>query len=158
MDERVLLSVEDRDPDFYLIQIALKEAGIAIQVCRVSNGEDAILFLHQSGKFAGCPKPDLVLLNTNMPRKSGFEVLEYMKSNDSFRSIPVVMFTTSSDPRDRMRALSLGAEEYIIKRNSFGDLIEDLSGVCARFLKDSHTRSANRTGTPSFPNAKGSSA
>jgi CheY-like chemotaxis protein len=142
MDERVLLSVEDSDPDFYVIQLALKEAGIAIQVCRVEDGEQALLFLERSGKFAGAPKPHIVLLNVNMPRKNGLEVLEYIKSNDSFRSIPVIMFTTSADARERKRALALGAEEFITKDSNFDALVEDLSRVCARFLKGAHGRSA----------------
>ncbi len=141
MDERVVLAVEDSDGDFYVIQLALKEANLAIQVCRVEDGEQAISFLERSGKFDGAPRPQLILLNINLPRKSGFEVLEYAKAHDAFRSIPVVMFTSSSDARERQKALALGAEEYLTKPMRLHGLISELSRVCARFLADSHTRS-----------------
>ena len=143
MDERVLLSVEDSDADFYVIQMALKEANIGIQVCRVKDGEQGILFLQRSGKFAGAPSPQIVLLNVNMPRMNGFQVLEFIKSNDSLRAIPVVMFTTSSDARERKHALALGAEDYITKQGSFDALVEELSAICARFRKSSHIRAAD---------------
>ncbi len=144
MDDRVLLSVEDSDADFYAIHLALQEANIAIQVCRVEDGEQGILFLQRAGKFAGAPKPDLILLNINMPRRNGFEVLEYIKSTDSIRSIPVVMFTTSTDARERKRALALGAEEFITKHLSFEALVGELSAVCSRFLRGSHAKSTPR--------------
>jgi DNA-binding NarL/FixJ family response regulator len=96
----------------------------------------------------------MILLNINMPRMNGFQVLEYLKGNDSFRSVPVVIFTTSSDPRERRRALGLGAEEYITKRGTFDALVEDLSRVCARFLSTSHTRSLDK-GFPARASSEG---
>jgi len=141
MDERVVLSVEDSDADFYLLQMAIKEADIAVQVCRVQDGEEALCFLERSGKHAGAPRPHLILLNINMPRRNGLEVLEYIRSHESVREIPVVMFTTSSDGTDRKRALALGAEAFLTKPLTYDQLITDLSAVCARFLRPSHTRS-----------------
>lgn len=71
MDDRVLLSVEDNDADFYVIQMALKQANIAIQVCRAHDGEEAISFLKRSGRFHGAPRPHMILLNLQMPRIDG---------------------------------------------------------------------------------------
>ena len=148
MDERVLLSVEDNDADFHVLQIALKEANIAIQVCRAHDGEEAICFLERSGEFQGAPRPHMILLNLHMPRKDGFELLEYLRAHDSFRSIPAVMFTTDSDPRHRQRALALGAKEFLFKDHDLSTLLDGLASVCARYLGAAHHK-ASTGGEPS---------
>ena len=131
MDERVLLSVEDTDADFYVIQMALKQATVAIQVCRVNDGQEAIEILERSGSFAGAPRPHMILLNLHMPRKDGFELLEYLRRHESFRSIPAVMFTTQSDARDRTHALSLGAKEFLVKHRDLNTLLDELASLCS---------------------------
>ena len=115
--------------------LLIKEADIAVQVCRVRDGEEAIGFLERSGEHAGAPRPQLVLLNINMPRRNGLEVLEYMRSHESVREIPVVMFTTSADGKDRKRALALGAEAFLTKPRTYNELTTELSAMCARFLR-----------------------
>jgi len=127
MNERVVLSVEDSDADFYLIQLALKEAGIAIKVCRTLDGADGISFLERSGDYANAPRPDLILLNVNMPRRNGFEVLSFINHHEAVRTIPVIMFTTTSDPRERKQALALGAKAFLTKDGTLDKMIKDLS-------------------------------
>jgi CheY-like chemotaxis protein len=138
--------VEDTDSDFYVIQLALKQANIAIQVCRVTDGVEAIEFLERSGSFEGAPRPHMILLNLHMPRKNGFELLEYLREHESFRSIPAVMFTTATDARDRKRALSLGAREFLVKHYDLTTLLDELACVCAHYLSGSHERAASRDG------------
>jgi len=147
MDERVLLSVEDTDADFYVIQMALKQANVAIQVCRVHDGQEAVEFLERSGRFAGAPRPHMILLNLHMPRKDGFEVLEYLRRHESFRSIPAVMFTTQSDPKDRAHALSLGAKDFLVKHHDLNTLLDELALVCSDYLRGSHAKAASGNGS-----------
>src|SRR3954451_10647751 len=91
--DRVVLHVEDSDTDAYLFRLALQEAGIAAVVYRVSDGEQAMLFLHKLGAFTHAPTPDLVFLDINMPRMNGWEVLAALPANEQIRSIPVVVLT-----------------------------------------------------------------
>ena len=161
MDDRVILAVEDSDAEFYVIRLALQQAGIAIQVCRAHDGDDAIEFLERTGPHKGAPIPKLVFLNINMPRRNGFEVLEYMKAHELLRSIPVVMFTTSTDATERQKALALGAEEFLTKPSDLDGLIAALSGVCTRFLYASHGRPSDNEGRhpeQSGSRSKGASA
>lgn len=79
---------------------------------RVTDGEQAMAFLLQQGAYATAPRPDLVLLDLNMPRKSGFDVLAETKRNPRLRDINVVVFSTSTLPYDREKSLELGADDY----------------------------------------------
>jgi chemotaxis family two-component system response regulator Rcp1 len=146
MNERVLLSVEDSDADFYLIQTALKLGEVAVQICRVCDGEEAIAFLERTGDFRGAPRPQLILLNVHMPRKDGFEVLDYLRTHDNFRSIPTVMFTTLSDARDRTHALALGAKDFLVKHNDLATLLHELAATCARYLNPPRSSAAGVSG------------
>lgn len=124
MPDKVLLYVEDEDAAVFLLETALREAGISVQLFRVSDGEQALAFLRRSGAYAKAPRPDLILLDLNLPRMTGLEVLSEMQSNGELRSIGVVVFTSSSLAADRKRSLSLGAKEYITKPSSFDGFVE----------------------------------
>jgi chemotaxis family two-component system response regulator Rcp1 len=134
MARRVLLSVEDDDSHYYLIKMAVEESGIPIHLCRVINGEEAIFFLEKTHGHELAPRPDLILLNMNLPRKTGFEVLTEIRASDSFRSIPVVIFTSNSDHTARNKALFLGAEDYISKPGTLTELLNAVTALCSRFL------------------------
>jgi CheY-like chemotaxis protein len=129
-----LLSVDDSDPDFRLIELALRESEISVRLYRVTDGEQAIAFLGRLGEFEDAPRPDLILLDISMPKRNGFEVLQYLKSKDSLRSIPVVIFTTSSNPREKQRVLAMGAEQFISKSSHLDRFIDDVQTACARHL------------------------
>jgi two-component system, chemotaxis family, response regulator Rcp1 len=137
MIERVLLYVEDEDAAFFLFETALQEARIKVRLYRASDGEQAIEFLRRTGSYEQAPSPDLVLLDINLPRKNGLEVLSEIQSTDSLRQIPAVVFTSSSLPSDRKKSLALGAQEYITKPSTFDGFIEAVKLACSHLPSNS---------------------
>jgi len=127
----VLLYVEDDDATAYLFQTALQQTDVP-QFFRVTNGEDATPFLLQEGCYSDAPRPDLLLLDLNLPRKSGFDVLAEMKSNPRLRDIRVVVFSTSTFPYDRERSLALGATDYLDKNGDFETFVNVAKSVCEK--------------------------
>jgi CheY-like chemotaxis protein len=134
MQRPVLLSVEDRDSDFQLIKMAIHHLGLDVTIFRAYDGEQAIAFLDRSGEYERSPRPSLVLLDIQIRKMDGFGVLEHAKSNESLRSIPVVMFTSSSNPREIERALAMGAEKVITKPIRFQQFKEQVESVCLDHL------------------------
>jgi chemotaxis family two-component system response regulator Rcp1 len=110
-----VLLVEDSAGDVRLMQEALKECGLARKLSIVRDGEQALAFLHQQGAFQKCPRPALILLDLNMPRKSGHDVLAAIKWDQRLRQIPVIVMSDSTLPRDIARAYDLHANCYIPK-------------------------------------------
>jgi chemotaxis family two-component system response regulator Rcp1 len=129
-EECVVLYVEDDDATSYLFQIALREADISPQVFRVTNGEEATAFLSRTGTYESAPTPDLVVLDLNLPRKSGFDVLAEIRQESALCTLPVIVVSTSTHPFDRERAMELGASEYFTKPNDFDRLVEIASSIC----------------------------
>lgn len=132
MNERMVLSVEDDDAAFHLLEIAFNESQPAVNLIRASDGEEALAFLQRLGPFRNAPRPDLVLLNINLPKKSGLEVLAEVAANESLRSIPIVVFTSSSLQSERARCMALGAQDFLTKPASFDGLIDAVRSACAR--------------------------
>jgi len=130
MNEHVLLYAEDEDAAVFLLEMALKEANIAITLHRVSDGEEALAFLHHNGAYVRAPKPDMVLLDLNLPRKSGHEVLLAIREDNELRAIPVVIFTSSSAVSDRRKSLALGAQMHITKPSSFDGFVDAIKEAC----------------------------
>jgi two-component system, chemotaxis family, response regulator Rcp1 len=130
----VLLSVEDSDAEYYIIKMALRETGIPVDLHRVKDGEQALSFLQKVDGYEIAPRPDLILLNVNLPRKDGFEVLTDIQASDTLRAIPVVVFTSSSLTKEKKKALALGAQDYISKPGTLAGLIDTLRSVCSQFL------------------------
>ncbi len=133
MDEKVLLYVEDEDAAVFLLETALKEACIDLRLYRVADGEQALAFLRQTGAYEKVPLPGLMLLDLNLPRKNGLEVLAEMQNTPSLRRIPVVVFTSSSLLSDRDRSLALGAQHYITKPSTFDGFIDAVKIACSLF-------------------------
>ncbi len=127
-----MLSVEDDDAAFYLLRTAFAESQPAVNLIRVSDGEEALAFLQRRGTFHNAPRPDLVLLNINLPKKSGLEVLAEVAAHESLRSIPIVVFTSSTLQSERARCLALGAQDFLTKPANFDGLIDAVNSVCAR--------------------------
>lgn len=134
MAERVLLSIEDDDSEYFVVTIALKELDIPIRFFRVPDGEQGMWFLENTHGHELAPRPDLILLNLNLPKKSGFEVLSEIRENESLRSIPIIIFTTSSTTAERKRALALGANDFISKPGTITGLVETLRTICTQYL------------------------
>ncbi|TXT59108.1 MAG: Response regulator rcp1 [Promethearchaeota archaeon] len=110
-----ILLVEDNEADIDLTREALKEFKILNNLHVVKNGEDALQFIYQQGDYSEKPTPDLVLLDLNLPKKNGLEVLEDIKNHKDLRSIPVVILTTSSAEEDIVKSYKLQASCYIQK-------------------------------------------
>jgi two-component system, chemotaxis family, response regulator Rcp1 len=110
-----ILLVEDNVADVRLTREMLKDAKVANRVSVVSDGEAAIAFLRQQDVYRDSPKPDLVLLDLNLPRKDGREVLEEIKEDEELRTIPVVVVTTSSAEADVFSSYYNHANAYVTK-------------------------------------------
>jgi len=114
-----ILLVEDNPGDVRLAQEALKDSKIRNNLFVVEDGVEAMDFLRRSGKYVDAPRPDLILLDLNLPRKSGREVLAEVKGDDSLKRIPVVILTVSEDVRDINGAYDLHANCYVTKPIDF---------------------------------------
>jgi CheY-like chemotaxis protein len=127
---RVLL-VEDNEADVRLTREALREAGEGVRLSTVGDGEQALAFLRREAGFTEAPRPDLVLLDLNLPRKSGLEVLDEMRSDGSLAHIPVIMLTSSAAQSDVEAAYARGANAFVVKPlelDAFMDLIGAIRG------------------------------
>jgi two-component system, chemotaxis family, response regulator Rcp1 len=118
-----ILLVEDNPGDVRLIKEALKEGKVWNNPHVVGDGEAALDFLFRRGQFAGAPRPDLVLLDLNLPRKDGRQVLSTIKADGDLRRIPVVILTTSKEEEDILRAYNLAANCYITKPVEFDQFL-----------------------------------
>jgi two-component system, chemotaxis family, response regulator Rcp1 len=125
---RILL-VEDSDGDAKLTALALQRARVANVLDRVADGEEALEFLQQRGRHPDAQRPDLVLLDLNLPRLSGAEVLQQVKTDPQLRRIPVVVLTTSAAEDDVRRAYDAYASGYITKPVEFPKLIDALASL-----------------------------
>lgn len=110
-----VLLVEDNPGDVRLIKEALEENKILINLHVVEDGLEVMAFLRCEGKYADAPRPDLILLDLNLPKKDGRVVLAEIKADDSFRQIPVVILTTSQSEEDILKSYDLNANCYITK-------------------------------------------
>ncbi len=110
-----VLLVEDSPGDVRLTREALKEGKVRNNLSVVSDGVEAMAFLRREGRYADAPRPDIVLLDLNMPRKDGREVLAEMKSDEQLKRIPVVVLTTSEAEQDILRTYDLHANCYLTK-------------------------------------------
>jgi CheY-like chemotaxis protein len=95
-----ILLVEDNEGDILLTTEALEEAKIITQLSVVRDGKEAIDFLTKQGKYPGAEMPDMLLLDVNLPKKNGHEVLKFLKGDEDLKHIPVIILTTSSSPTD----------------------------------------------------------
>jgi two-component system, chemotaxis family, response regulator Rcp1 len=110
-----VLLVEDNPGDVRLTREALKDAKVHLELNVVPDGVEAMEFLNRVGSYAESPRPDLVLLDLNLPRKDGREVLAEIKSDPALQTIPVVVLTTSASEADILRTYMLHANCYISK-------------------------------------------
>jgi two-component system, chemotaxis family, response regulator Rcp1 len=110
-----ILVVEDNEGDVHLTREALKQAKVSNRVHVASDGVEAMDFLRRKGAFPNAPRPDLVLLDLNLPNMDGREVLEAMKKDPQLRSIPVVIVTSSAAEQDVVQTYSLNANAYVTK-------------------------------------------
>lgn len=119
-----ILLVEDNPGDARLTFEALKEGRIVNNVHHVTDGDQALQFLRREGPYHDAPSPDIVLLDLNLPRRNGREVLGEIKQDPALRSIPVVALTTSSARDDINACYALGANAYVVKPVEFDRFLE----------------------------------
>lgn len=119
-----ILLVEDNPGDVRLAKEALKESKVRNNIFVVEDGVEAMDFLRRKGKYQGSPRPDLILLDLNLPRKSGREVLAEVKGDEALKRIPVVVLTVSRDEEDILRAYDLHANCYVTKPLDFEQFIK----------------------------------
>jgi CheY-like chemotaxis protein len=125
----IVLIVENDLGDVRMITEALQVADRPREIHSVSNGLDAMNFLRQEGAFAGYRRPDLVLLDLNMPGMDGRETLALIKHDERLHSIPVVVFTSSPDSRDIALCYDRLANAYVPKQTDFKDLMEAVRSI-----------------------------
>lgn len=119
-----ILLVEDNPGDARLTFEALKDSTIPCTLHHVTDGEQALAYLRKEGLYSDAISPDIILLDLNLPRKNGREVLEEMKQDPDLRSIPVVTLTTSSARDDIRSCYALGANAYIVKPVEFDRFLD----------------------------------
>ncbi len=121
----ILMADDDQD-DCLLVKEAFSEKSFENDLRFVADGEDLMDYLYRRGKFAepdSAPRPGLILLDLNMPRKDGREALKEIKSNRDFRHIPIIILTTSHEQDDIIRSYRVGANSFVTKPVSFEDLL-----------------------------------
>ena len=124
-----ILLVEDNPGDVRLTQEALKSSKLQVELSVARDGVEVLSHLRNEGKFADAPKPDLILLDLNLPRKSGLEVLAEIKNDDNLKNIPVVILTTSESEEDILRSYNLHANCYVTKpvdMNQFLKIVQQI--------------------------------
>lgn len=124
-----ILLVEDNEGDVGLVEEVFEEARIRNNIHVTEDGEEAMLFLHKEGRFSGVPHPDLILLDLNLPKKDGREVLEEIKADEDLKRIPVVVLTTSKAEEDIFRSYDLHANSYITKPVDFDQFIRVVKSI-----------------------------
>ena len=129
-----VLIVEDNPGDVELAKAALHETSLPLSLHVASNGEEAMRFMRQEGDFADAPPPDLVLLDLNMPKMGGLEVLDEMKADEDLRLTPVVVFTSSAAREDIEGAYDRYANCYITKPSDLDELVGVVRAIEAFWL------------------------
>jgi len=124
-----ILLVEDNPGDVRLTQEALKESKVTNNLSVAEDGVEALAFLKREGKYADAPRPDLLLLDLNLPKKDGRELLEEIKVEENLRRIPVVVLTTSKAEEDIIRMYDQHANCYITKPIDFDQFIAVIKSI-----------------------------
>jgi len=139
-EEQIFLLAEDSENDVFLMQRALQAAGIPNPLQVVKDGEEVIAYLSGRDQYhnrSEYPLPAVVLLDLNLPRKNGFEVLEWMRGQPTLKRIVVIILTASNRSADADRAYDLGANFYLTKPSKFDDLVK-MTKCLHEWLKLNH--------------------
>ncbi len=129
-----ILLVDDNPGDLRLAAEALKESNVQIRLHTAKDGTEAMAFLRRRGKYADAPRPDLILLDLNMPRMNGRQVLAEIKEDSALKHIPVVMLTGSRELDDMVKTYELRAASYVTKPSDFEQYIVMLNAVTSFWL------------------------
>jgi CheY-like chemotaxis protein len=137
MDNFFILIAEDDADDRYLLKTAFEEKGFREKIAFVENGLELLNFLNAIKSKDGAEKvyPGFVMLDLNMPKKDGREVLREMKQHPEFRKIPVIVFTTTKNVNEIQRCYELGANTYIVKPVSFDALLKVIDDISSYWFQ-----------------------
>lgn len=124
-----ILLVEDNPGDIELTQEAFREANIADSLRVVKNGDEALDYLYQRGEYSNVARPDIILLDLNMPGKNGKEVLAIIKEDDALKDIPVIILTSSEAEQEITKSYKLHANAYIVKPLEYQQLLQIIRSV-----------------------------
>ena len=130
-----ILLVEDNPADARLIEEVFKDTNVNNKIYVVKDGVEAMDFLNKENEFSDAPKPEMILLDLNLPRKDGREVLKEVKRNDELKSIPIVILTTSSAKEDVIKTYSNHANCYITKPVDFDQFLRVITAIEDFWLK-----------------------
>ena len=125
----VILLADDDEDDRMMTRDAFERHRLANEFHTVNDGEELMDFLHRRGKYQNAPRPGLILLDLNMPRKDGREALREIKADPELRKIPIVVLTTSREEEDILRTYDLGASSFITKPVGFDSLVQVVGAV-----------------------------
>lgn len=124
-----ILLVEDNDNDVELTKIGFRRSKFRVNLHHVQDGEECLAFLRKEGKYAGVPTPDIVLLDLNMPRMDGREVLAEISKDEGLKQLPIVVLTTSGADEDILASYRLRCSSYIVKPIDFDQFAKVVQGI-----------------------------
>jgi two-component system response regulator len=124
-----ILLVEDSPTDILMTREAFEQAGLLKRLHVVEDGAAALTFLRRQGQYATAPRPDLILLDLNLPKKSGQDVLAELKADQALNAIPVIVLTTSRADEDILKSYGLHANGYITKPVGFNNFVETVQAI-----------------------------
>ena len=130
-----ILLVEDNKGDIGLITEFFSDAKVITNLHIAEDGEEAIRFLYDKDKFLGSTLPDIIILDLNLPKKDGREVLKEIKENDDLKNIPVIILTTSSADKNILRVYDLHANAYIVKPLDFDEFMKVIKSIADFWFK-----------------------
>ena len=134
MTARVLLAEDDADHAFFTVRAFEDVHGSAVQMHTVDDGEQALDYLHQRGRYAGAERPHLIVLDLKMPKVNGLELLDLLAADESLRTIPTVVLTSSDRPQDIGDSYARHANSFVTKPASLSGLRENVAGLARYWL------------------------
>jgi chemotaxis family two-component system response regulator Rcp1 len=130
------VSIEDNRPDFDLLKQALDTISeLSIDLINIQNGEDALRFLHKEGEYKTAPTPNLILLDMNLPKINGLEILKTIKTDEDLKTIPVIIFSGSEAEKDIKESYKLSANTYISKSFDTKELFRKITSMAEYWFK-----------------------
>lgn len=133
--EITILTVEDNPADVALLHECLNHVeDIQLTIMNVDNGEDAINFVRKKGEYSQSPTADIIILDINLPMKDGYEVLDTLKNSIIYRHIPIIIYTTSDEPKDILKSYHKYANSYITKSFDIQELFNKITDLMEYWL------------------------
>lgn len=131
-----ILSIEDNEADFTLLKKALEKIpNLSLDIININNGRDALVFLRKKENFKSAPTPNIIILDINLPCIDGKEILKIIKTDDNYKSIPVIIFSTSDYYKDVEDTYKLHANSYITKTFDINNLYRKINIIGEYWLK-----------------------